>query len=106
VVGAAATLMVLSVFRFIENRLPSEFYAHHVLRFARDKVMAEDALRELIGKHGFSIANLSSRLTEGGEHFEYRMTIESRDRSNAEALSKHLRGLPEVIKFRIAPTGD
>jgi hypothetical protein len=34
------------------------------------------------------------------------MTIKSRDRMAAEALSKHLRGLPEVTEFRIAPTGD
>ena len=106
IVGAVATLIVLAIFRFIEARLPSEFYAHHMLRFARGKVMGEDEVRTLIGKYKFSIANLSSRLTEGGEQFEYRMTIKSRDRRNAEALSKHLRGLPEVIEFRIAPTGD
>jgi uncharacterized membrane protein YhiD involved in acid resistance len=37
VVGAAAALIVLALFRYIESRrLPSEFYAHHMLRFARD----------------------------------------------------------------------
>src|ERR687886_803303 len=36
VVGAAATLTVLSLFRVVEARLPSEFYAHHMLRFARE----------------------------------------------------------------------
>ncbi len=106
IVGAAATLMVLSVFRLIERRLPSEFYAHHMLRFSRDRVMNETDLRKMIGDHGFSIANLSSRLSEGGKEFEYRMTIKSRDRQNAEKLSTHLRGLPEVVEFRIAPTGD
>jgi putative Mg2+ transporter-C (MgtC) family protein len=45
-------------------------------------------------------------LTEAGQHFEYRMTIKSRDRRAAETLSQHLRRLPEVIEFRIAPTGD
>jgi putative Mg2+ transporter-C (MgtC) family protein len=45
-------------------------------------------------------------LTEGGEHFEYRMTIKSRNRNSAAALSSHLRNLPEVIEFRITPTGD
>src|SRR2546427_3475304 len=35
-VGASATLAILAVFRYIEARLPSEFYAHHMLRFARD----------------------------------------------------------------------
>jgi putative Mg2+ transporter-C (MgtC) family protein len=106
IVGATAVLLVLAVFRFIEARLPSEFYAHHMLRFLRDRVMAEDELRKLIGEHGFSIANLSCRLIEGGQQFEYRMTIKSRDRKNAERLAVYLRGLPEVVEFRISPTGD
>jgi putative Mg2+ transporter-C (MgtC) family protein len=104
--GTAATLVVLALFRLIEARLPSEFYAHHTLRFTRDRVMGEQDMRKMIGNYGFTIANLSSRLTEGGDQFEYRMTIKSRDRRNAEALSQHLRSLPEVIEFRIAPTGD
>jgi putative Mg2+ transporter-C (MgtC) family protein len=106
IVGAFATLIVLALFRLIEARLPSEFYAHHMIRFARDRVMSEDAMRRMIGKHGFTIANLSSRLTEGGQQFEYRMTIKSRNRKAAEKLSVHLRSLPEVVEFRIAPTGD
>jgi putative Mg2+ transporter-C (MgtC) family protein len=68
--------------------------------------MAEEDLRRLIGKHGFTVANLSCRLIEGGQQFEYRMTIKSRDRQNAERLSAHLRSLPEVVEFRIAPNGD
>lgn len=106
ILGAIATLIVLALFRFIEAHLPSEFYAHHMLRFARDRVMSEQDMHKLIRDHGFTIANLSSRLTEGGQLFEYRMTIKSRNRNNAEALSQHLRGLPEVLEFRIAPTGD
>ena len=106
VAGAAATLVVLALFRWIEARLPSEFYAHHMVRFARDRVMAEPDVRRMVAGHGFSIANLSSRLTEGGGQFEYRMTIKSRDRAAAERLSAHLRSLPEVVEFRIAPTGD
>lgn len=95
IVGAAATLTVLALFRYIERRLPSEFYAHHMLRFARDHVIDEEDVRKLIC-HGFTIANLSSRLSEGGQQFEYRMTIKSKDRRNAEALSTYLRGRPEV----------
>ena len=105
-IGAVAVLVVLALFRFIETRLPSEFYAHHMLRFLRERVMAEDDLRKLIGDHGFTIANLSCRLIEGGQQFEYRMTIKSQDRRNAEKLSVYLRSLPEVVEFRIAPTGD
>jgi putative Mg2+ transporter-C (MgtC) family protein len=105
-VGVVATLIVLALFRFVEARLPSEFYAHHMLRFTRDRVMGESEMRKMIADHGFTIANLSARLIEGGQQFEYRMTIKSRDRKAAEQLSSHLRGLPEVVEFRIAPTGD
>jgi putative Mg2+ transporter-C (MgtC) family protein len=106
VLGAVATLITLSLFRLIESRLPAEFYAHHALEFTRDKVMSEETLRKMLGSHGFSIADLSSRLIDGGKRFEYRMVLKSRDPKSAERLSQHLRGLPEVVEFRISPTGD
>ena len=105
-VGAAATLAVLAAFRFLERRLPTEFYAHHSLTFERGAVMGEPDLRRLLGEHGFSIANLSYRLSDNGKLFVYGMVIRSRDRRNAETLSQHLCRLPEVREFRIAPTGD
>lgn len=105
-IGIVLTLIVLSWFRAIEMKLPSEFYAHHWLRFLRDKAMPEDEVRALMGSHGFTIANLSYRLTESGKVFEYKMTIRTRDRKAAEALSRHLRDIPEVVEFRISPTGD
>lgn len=106
IIGAVLTLAVLALFRLIESKLPSEYYAHHILAFDRKSVMSEEAVRKLIGKHGFSLANLSSRLSEGGKLFEYRMTIRSRDQHAVEALSKHLRDLPQVKEFRITPVGD
>src|SRR5207342_3129004 len=69
VLGTIATLVVLSLFRIIENRLPTEFYAHHHLRFKREAVMPEGKLRELIGAQGFTIANLSQRLINEGTIF-------------------------------------
>ena len=77
-----------------------------MVRFGRDHVISEEEMQRLIHDHGFTIANLSSRLSESGQQFEYRMTIKSRDRKNGEALSTYLRGRPEVIEFRITPTGD
>jgi len=104
--GAAATLAILAAFRFIEFRLPTEFYAHHSVTFDRGAVMTENNLRQLIATHGFSIANLSYRLTDSGKLFQYGMVIKSRDRRNAESLSRDLSRLPEVLEFRIDPVGD
>ncbi len=105
-VGTIATLLILSAFRLIEARLPSEFYAHFHVRFRRDTVIAEDKLRALVGEHGFTIANMHSRLIEGGKIFEYRMVIRSRNRADGQALAQRLLALPDVIEFRISPTGD
>jgi putative Mg2+ transporter-C (MgtC) family protein len=105
-IGSFATLAVLSVFRVIETSMPAEFYAHHHLRFRREAVMAEEDVRKLIGSYGFSVANLSSRLIDEGRHYEYRMVIRSRERDSAQALARHLLALPEVVEFRISPTGD
>lgn len=105
-VGTVATLLILSAFRLIEARLPSEFYAHFHVRFRRDAVIAEEKLRALVGEHGFTIANMHSRLIEGGKIFEYRMVIRSRNRADGQALAQRLLAFPDVIEFRISPTGD
>jgi putative Mg2+ transporter-C (MgtC) family protein len=104
--GAIIVLMILSLFRWIEDRLPSEHYAHLVVGFPRGKAMDETALRDLIAGRGFSVANLSSRLTDRGETFEYRMMVKSLRRDAIDGLSRDLRGMPDVTEFRISPTGD
>ncbi|MBV9346372.1 MAG: MgtC/SapB family protein [Pseudolabrys sp.] len=106
IIGAIIVLAVLAVFRWIESQVPSEYYAHHMLRFARAKVMQEAELRRMIAKFGFSVANISSRLTDDGRSFEYHMTIRSRDHGAPDRLSQHLRRLPHVREFRITPIGD
>jgi putative Mg2+ transporter-C (MgtC) family protein len=105
-VGALLTLTILSMFRIIEGRLPSEVYAHHVLRLERDRPIDEKELRTQLKSHGFSIANLSIRLIESGRLLEYRMVIRSRDRACTEKWSRHLLEQVGVVEFRISPTGD
>ena len=104
--GALVTLAILAAFRFIEQRLPSEFYARHSVSFDRGAVMAEDELRRLVATHGFSIANLSYHLRDAGKVFEYTMVIKSRDPRSADTLSRELSESPQVLEFRIDPTGD
>jgi len=105
-IGTLLTLGTLSVFRWIENLMPALLYAHHVVRFRREATMPEPALRALVGEHGFTIGNLSYRVTDNGRFFEYRMVIRTRHAANAERLARTLSGLDSVVAFAIAPTGD
>lgn len=106
ILGTLATLGTLAAFRYIEARIPSHLFAHHVLRFARDRTMPEADVRRLMSEHGFSIANMSYRLDPDGAYFEYRMTLRTADKSALGKLSTILRNVPDVVEFRLSPTGD
>lgn len=100
------TLIVLSVFRWIEGKIPTHVYAQHYLSFDRQSVIPEEDLRALLHDHGFNIANLSYRTTDDGQRFEYRMVIRTEKLKNLSRLSNSLREMPQVRAFRISPTGD
>ena len=104
--ASALTLGALSGFRWIENKIPVQFYAHFSVRFATAERMMEPDLRRMVADHGFTIANLSYRLDSDERFFEYRMVIRTSRADNARALTDSLSKLTAVKEFRIAPTGD
>src|SRR5207249_8351603 len=69
--GTAATLLVLAAFRLIVMLLPSEFYAHHALKFDRKSVMLQHELQQLVRAHGFTIANISYRVSDNVPMLKY-----------------------------------
>lgn len=104
--AVAATLGTLSSFRWIESRMPTEFYAQFRVQFRRADAMPEKDLRDLVKQYGFSVANLNYVLTKDGERFEYRMVLRTLDQSNTPKLADHLGKEPAVVEFRIAPIGS
>jgi putative Mg2+ transporter-C (MgtC) family protein len=100
------TLGVLSIFGWVERRMPAQFYAHFVVRFARGEVMPEPELRALLAAQGFTIANLHYLLDAEEKFFEYRMVIRSNRASNAGRLRAALEACPSLKDFSISPVGD
>ena len=105
-VGTVITLGILTVFRKVESRMPTQIYANNTIVFGRDNPMSEKEIRELHSINGFSVANISYRLMEKGEQLEYRMTVRTMDRGNIEKLSKTLLGLTSIVEFNISMAGD
>ncbi|HUG79150.1 MAG TPA: MgtC/SapB family protein [Burkholderiales bacterium] len=106
VTGTLLTLGTLSLFRWIEARLPTETYANFMVRFPRDRVMTESELLRLVTMHRFSVRNLTYRLAGEGTQFEYRMVLRTLHQESARALSDALRADRAVLEYRIAPTSD
>jgi putative Mg2+ transporter-C (MgtC) family protein len=106
VFGTLLTFGTLSLFRWIEDRIPVQFYAHFVVRFRRQHAPPEAELRNLLKEHSFTIANLNYRLDVAANYFEYRMVIRTSRSQNASRLSNTLNALSSVKEFRLSPTGD
>jgi putative Mg2+ transporter-C (MgtC) family protein len=105
-IATVLTLGTLSLFRWIESKMPSEFYANFLVRFPREQVMPETDLRRLIAEHGFDVANFSYRIAGQGRDFEYQMVLRTLHAANTQKLSARLVAEPSVTEFRIAPAGD
>jgi putative Mg2+ transporter-C (MgtC) family protein len=105
-IGTILTLGTLSAFRWIEARLPTESYAVFTVRFARDAMMSEAALRQLIAEHGLDPHGLSYRLRGEVGQFEYRMVLRTLEPANLRRLSDTLGKNPGVLEYRIAPASE
>jgi len=105
-IATAMTLIVLSVFLWIERRMPIEFYANLTVAFLRDAALPEAELRAMVERQGFAVANMNYSVANEGRIFEYHMVIHSPDRSNTRQLSEALNAVSSVMAFRISPTGD
>jgi len=106
VLATVLTLGTLGVFRWIESRLPAQFYARFAIRFARHEAMPEDEMRALLRAHDFTVANLNYRLDGDGQFVEYRMVIRAHRAESASKLAATLAQLDTVKEFRVSPTGD
>jgi putative Mg2+ transporter-C (MgtC) family protein len=76
------------------------------VRFARNEVMPEPQFKAFLAEHGFTLANMSQRLTDDGLFYEYRMVIRTHNTQNLSKIAVTLRQMPSVRAFGISPTGD
>jgi putative Mg2+ transporter-C (MgtC) family protein len=104
--GTVLALGTLSLFRWVEARLPTESYASFVVRFRRDAAMSEPDLRKLVAQHGFSLYNMSYRLHGQVDMLEYRTVIRTMQPANLARLAGALSSDPRIIEYRIAPTSE
>jgi putative Mg2+ transporter-C (MgtC) family protein len=104
--AALITLLVLSLFRWIESAIPALHYGKLTVRFAHDSIMPQPLLQELIAQHGLNAANPSYALKDNSEMFEYVMIIRTRKRDDYRRLAESLTHLSQVREFSIETTGD
>lgn len=96
----------LSVFRWIEKRMPALFYAHLTLRFPADEVLSEPEVVALLADLGFTLNGLNYKYDAEDGYFEYRMVIRAPHPDAGARLAVRLRAHARIRAFRIAPSGE
>jgi putative Mg2+ transporter-C (MgtC) family protein len=99
ILATLVTLGTLSLFRWIENRMPIQLYAQHLIRFPVNQTMPEAELLAVLKSFGFVVSNMSYRLEEAGTVFEYRMMLMTHQKFRVSALSSQIASLPIRTRF-------
>ncbi|HET8745213.1 MAG TPA: MgtC/SapB family protein [Ramlibacter sp.] len=105
-IGTLLALGTLSLFRWVEARVPTESYATFMVRFKRGAAVTEEDLRKLLRAHGFAVYSMSYRLHGEVEVLEYRTVIRTMQPTNLARLSHTLNGDARVLEYRIAPASE
>jgi putative Mg2+ transporter-C (MgtC) family protein len=100
------TLMILSVFGWVERRVPTRRFAKLVVRIRSREVMTSEALRDIIEEFDIKGANPSYLLVDEGRFLEYQLTIFSHYTKNFQRLAESLSAMETITEFSIIPTGD
>jgi putative Mg2+ transporter-C (MgtC) family protein len=103
---AGIGLAALSGFRWIERNVRSESYADFSVCFSAEHAPHQNEVIALAREHGLAAHGLTQHFRRDQKIMEYGMTVHSVDRHAFMRFSDALRARPDVVEFRISPTGD
>jgi len=84
------TLSTLTLYRFVEERLPMLVYVQAFIRFPRERALTEPQVRALMHENGFGVSNLAHAVTHDRKFYEYEMIVKTRKEENVRRLSRCL----------------
>jgi len=87
----------------------SEAYADFTVCFTADQAPHHNDVMALARHHGLDAHGLTQHFRRGdgnGGIMEFGMTVHTIDRKAFARFSEALRARPDVVEFRISPTGD
>ena len=105
-IGTLLTLGTLSMFRWIEAAMPTLYYGRLSVRTLHKDAMSEDELCSIIKDHACTADSPSYHLEQEGKFFEYRLTLQSRDKINYQHLASTLSHKEKILEFSLVPMGN
>ena len=101
-VALVGVMLTLTVMRWVEGVFPWRVYAQAIFRFQAGRAPSEPDLRRMLKEHEVDLDDVSYRLTEGGDVFEYRGNVQTRRKSALHGLAQQLRTLPDLVEYELS----
>jgi putative Mg2+ transporter-C (MgtC) family protein len=101
VIATAATLVTLIVFRWLESATTGHVFALAIFRFRAADAPTEEALHALLGEHDVQLHDVSYKLSQSGEIYEYRGDLRTTGVGGFPQLASRLRNLPGLLEYEL-----
>lgn len=105
-VATLFTLLILSVFGWLERFLPTQHYASMRIVTPIDSGLTRNAIMALLAEHGIKCAAPSYYKEDGGEFVRYEFTLRSIKTGTFERLADTLLRSETVREFSVIPSGE
>lgn len=106
ITGTVATLIVLAMLRWCDDRFPSLKLIDVTVRYRRSAAATEDDFRSKMKEMGFRVGGVSHKLADKGEAVELTTTLHATKRAEVSTLAEHLQADARVLEFTVTPRND
>ena len=102
-IAVALGVGILSVFRKVEEMLPSQRFARFHVRFAREESLPEADLHAFMKPLGIDVASPSYAIVNEGRDFQFGLTLRTSHRDAYARLAGELSKVDAILEFKIEP---
>ena len=106
VIATLFTLLILSVFGWVERRLPTQRYAHMNITTPADSGLNRDSIMATVLEHNIKCAAPSYHMEDRGQTMRYEFTLRSINSGNFEILAEALKKNGKITEFSLVPSGE
>jgi len=102
-IATLLALGILSLFRILENYLPSLSYGTLSISSLRKDTVTEEEINEVLKKHEMTASNRSYSLSDEGRNVRHAMVVQTRKSENFRHLAEELGSIERIVDFAVTP---
>jgi len=102
-IATLLALGILSLFRTLENYLPSLSYGSLSISSLRKDMVTEEEINEVLKRHEMTASNRSYSLTNEGRNVRHTMVVQTRKPENFRFLAEEMGGIERIVDFAVTP---